>query len=46
MADVRTEGGVDEQQLLRLAKVLSDPLRLDILYRCNIGEISPRSFRL
>lgn len=31
--------------MLRLAKILSDPLRLDILYRCNIGEVSPRIFR-
>jgi len=45
MADVRTEGGVDEQTMLRLAKMLSDPLRLDILYRCNLDDTSPRTFR-
>ena len=45
MSEVRAAGGLDEQQMLRLAKVLSDPLRLDILYRCNIGEVSPRIFR-
>lgn len=45
MSEVPAAGEVDEQLMLRLAKVLSDPLRLDILYRCNIGEISPRIFR-
>lgn len=45
MGDVGAEGGVDEQQMQRLAKILSDPLRIDIHYQCKIRPVSPRGFR-
>jgi hypothetical protein len=45
MTEGGAEAGIDEQQLLRLAKMLADPLRIDIHYQCKIGTISPRRFR-
>lgn len=45
MTEGHAEAGVDERQMQRMAKLLSDPLRTDILYQCNVGEISPRGFR-
>jgi len=45
MTEVRAEEALDERQILRLAKVLSDPLRMDIVCECNLREVSPRGFR-
>lgn len=45
MSDVRIEEVVDERFVLRLSKILSDPLRINIFGECSIGEMTPRAFR-
>ncbi|HEU4905933.1 MAG TPA: hypothetical protein VFT19_07430 [Solirubrobacterales bacterium] len=45
MGEIHTEEVVDERFLLRLSKILSDPLRINIFGECNIRETTPRSFR-
>lgn len=45
MSDVRTEDVIDERFILRLSKILSDPLRINIFGECNIRDATPRGFR-
>lgn len=45
MSEVRAGEELDEQLMLRLGKVLSDPLQMDIVCECNLREVSPRGFR-
>lgn len=44
MPDNRTEQ-VDEQLVQRIGKMLSDPLRMNIIFECRIRPTSPRGFR-
>lgn len=45
MPDDRSATEVDEQLVLRLARVLADSLRMSIVCECKIRPMSPRSFR-
>lgn len=45
MSEVLAGEELDGQLMQRLAKVLSDPMQMDIVCECNLRAVSPRSFR-
>lgn len=45
MSEIHAGEELDEQVMLRLARILSDQLRMDIVCECNLREVSPRGFR-